>query len=294
MIINGKTRYVDVLDIPEGTSGDFIIKHNHRPEGTVLCTGNMRTMMYGQPREKILFDVPTRWHRLLEGGCVWMTDDPIEQRQHDEALKTARGRVLVGGLGLGYAVVALSKNRRVKEIVVVEKSQDVANLVWSATVKRAARKDLTITLIVEDLFVYLEHLKESFDWAFYDIWQSDGETTFHTVVVPLRRLSHKKIFDIVCWNEDVMRGQLCQGLHSRLMMLEPAAHDPLKNVFGLEHLNVDRFATYCDSIWIDWAVPFWVWYRDSKPSRDEASAMAQLYCQIYGQPDMADRWCSCI
>jgi hypothetical protein len=287
--------YAGVLDIPEGKSGDFKLQHVHRKAGTVLRSGNMRTMFYGQAGDSIQFEEPTRWHALLEDGGVWMTDDPIEQRQHDEALAGARGHVLVGGLGLGYAVVALARNRHVKSITVVEKSQDVANLTWDATVARVKTfrpKIKCLKLVVADLFDYLKAwdavldsntVGQPFDWAFYDIWQSDGEATFHNVVVPLRKLSHDRVKTVVCWNEDVMRGQLAMGLSSRIHFIQPHPTDVTLSVYGMPLKTAAEFATIKGNVWWDWAVPFWEWVRDTNPSIEEASAQSQAYAREYGR-----------
>jgi hypothetical protein len=283
MKVGNKTEYDGILNIPEGKSGTYEISHVIRPAGTQLISGNMRTAMYGQKAEKILYKHETKWHQLSEDGSVWMTDDPIEQRQHDESLVGASGRVLVGGLGLGYAVTVLAKDPAVKEIVVVEISQDVANLVWAATIARSSRSGLTLTLIVEDLFIYLKNLTEHFDWAYFDIWQTDSESTFHNTVVPLRKLASPHIDDVVCWNEDIMRGQLCQGLQSRILMLTQSPTDPTKNLFNMDLPDVNQFAIPNGSIWVDWAAPFWTWFRDKKPSKSQAEEVAAAYSRAYGR-----------
>jgi hypothetical protein len=287
--------YAGVLDIPEGKSGDFELQHVHRQAGTVMRSGNMRTMLYGQAGASIKFEEPTRWHQLLEDGGVWMTDDPIEQRQHDEALTDARGHVLVGGLGLGYAVVALARNRRVKSITVVEKSQDVVNLTWDATVARVKTFRPTfkrLNVVVMDLFKYLKTwdavldnntVGKPFNWAFYDIWQSDGEATFHQVVIPLRKLSRDRVGTVVCWNEDIMRGQLAMGLESRIRFIQPHPDDETKSVFGMPLKTAAEFAEPHNNVWWDWAVPFWEWVRDNNPSIEEASVRSQVYAQEYGR-----------
>jgi len=283
-----KKWYDGVLDIPEGKVGKFRIRHIEYPAGHTLKSGNLRTALFGQESEELTYDHPTRWHELTENGGVWMTDLPIEQRQHDELLSRARGRVLVGGLGIGYAVVALAARSKVTEIVVIERSPEIIKLTWKATVERAKTINPKIKLkVVEaDLFTYLKNrqrlkkAKPEFTWAFFDIWQGDGETTFHTKVVPLRQLAHGVCSSVTCWNEDVMRGQLLMGLHTRVMLLD---HDEVG--MTLEELTKER-----DSIYTDWAIPFWRWIQDNpaltqKKNRDLLGFIMGQYVQNYGKPE---------
>lgn len=295
--------YADVLSIPEGKSGDFAIEHQRHPAGTEMQTGTLRTSLFGQRSKTVVFDHETLWHSLTEDGGVWMSDLPVEQRQADEmidggarlARPPAYGRVLVGGLGLGYVVAALSAKKAVKSITVVEKEADVIKLV-EPTLQRNKKP---VTVIHADLFDYLRDLPNDdqawqFEWALYDIWRSDGEHTFHHTVVPLRKLSRGKIDDtnIVCWNEDVMRGQLVQGLQSRIMWdtlpspdVLPESHQEAAANIKKATIDVRQLAEYNGDIWIDWAVPFWQWYLRAKPAREDAERMAVEYARWYGRVD---------
>ena len=164
MVIKGRTKYDGILNIPEGKSGVYEVSHRIEKAGKKFPTASARTMYAGGHRGKsVVYRHKTRWHYLTEAGSVWMSDVPIEQWQHDQTLKRFNGRVLVGGLGLGYTLAVLSAKPAVKEIVVVEKSQDVANLVYPHT------QTAKTTLVVADLFDYLKGDVGRFDMAFYDI-----------------------------------------------------------------------------------------------------------------------------
>ena len=308
MKTNNQIWYAGALDIPAGKSGEVEIEHVIRPAGTKLTSGNFRTAMYGQKSKTIVFPTETRWHRLNEESYgTWMTDDPIEQRQADELVVGAHGRVLVGGLGLGYAVVALSTKPRVREIVVVERSADIIALVWQATVARVRTLNPRVDLHVqhEDLHDAMNQLHAgvtselAFDWALFDIWQLDNEGTFHDTVVPLLRAARDRIGKVVCWNEDVMRGQLRMGLHSRMQWLRiqdafkaaKATGGPVPEGFETmdafaDTIDLDKLATRRGSIYTDWAVPFWRWYRAARPDADVASIAAETYVRSYARvPD---------
>jgi len=219
-----------------------------------------------------------------------MTDYPIEQAQHDTHLEGFHGTVIIGGLGLGYAANTLLKRPEIDRIVVVEKSQEVIQLVAPYIWDSGAHGPNRCEVVHADLFEYLEEEKhtqdsESFDFAFYDIWQSDGETTFHDYVVPLRQLSWScGIDEVVCWNEDIMRGQLYNGLRSRMAMLSGdwARLDPTTAI------DIDLLCNYSENKWFDWSVPF---FKGIKEERYTASDLeiAGYYVQSYGHGDL-ERW----
>lgn len=278
MIVNGRSVYYPSgIAVPEQTQGEFEIRHRTIPRGEPLNLTTFRTALFGQRGGTLRYQKPTVWHELRERGGIWMTDLPIEQKQHDDLLRPFRGSVLVGGLGLGYAVTALARKRLVREIVVVERSQEVIDLVWPYT-----RHHGKARVVCEDLFVYLDRLDAHtpFHWGFYDIWQGDGETTFHETVVPLLQKSRGKVIHIQCWNEDVMRGQLLMGLRNRLMFLK---HD-LFPLGGSREEMLEKLSTPNGSVWTDWAAPFWARVR-AYPEYpwDAWDTEARAYASMYGR-----------
>lgn len=317
MIKKGKPVYAGVLAVPEGKSNAVAVRHVQKPPGTVLRTGTIRTAIFGQRSEALTFDEATTWHELSEEGHgVWMTDLPIEQRQTDELIRKASGRVLVGGLGLGYAVVALAAKRAVKEIVIVERSPDIINLVMEPTLATIAAnkssRSTRVTCVEADLFDYLDGSGKHhparrtvadarrtervvpqgsvpFDWGLFDIWQMDSESTFHSTIVPLRKLAQGVVRELVCWNEDIMRGQLQQGLQTRLLFLRmPRTQEEKDGGFVLP--TIEFLCEPHDSIYTDWAVPFWRWYREHADKVDPGivSRTLRMYALCYGRPECHD------
>jgi SAM-dependent methyltransferase len=225
-----------------------------------------------------------------------MTDYPVEQRQIDELLKGMRGRVLVGGLGLGYAAHRLKRMRAVWQVVVVEKSYEVLNLCGMHA--QAGTAGPKVELVHADLFDYLRNYKGSaFDFAFYDIWQSDGEHTFFKVVCPLLQLSKDKVkHPPRCWNEDVMRGQLHLGLQQRLITatfeLTPPEGDLTELARAMvrpkhlpplwEELKPGVLEHY-DPIWHNWSVPFFQWWKETQPDEETLQVAIRHYAAGYGK-----------
>ena len=293
MIIEDKSFYEKALNIPAATSGQFSIKNLVKKAGTKLPTSTIRTALFGGHENKdISFMHQTTWHTLSEGDDgVWMTDLPIEQFQADNMLyEKVYGTVLIGGLGLGYAAQLIASQPQVNRIIVIEKSQDVVDLVW----KHLDFPENTETHIeVADLFEYLKLSKiavkksfgndEGFDCGFYDIWRSDGEYTFHHTVVPLRKLSSTVVNGpIYCWNEDIMRSQLLMSLnHASIWIKNP--------VTEMKHMNLDELSTFNseNGIWHNWKVPYYKAVKNNVFAVDDTDAMVK-YVKMYGRPDFVD------
>lgn len=293
------TKNFHTVNIPQGTRGTFAIQHKLYDPGHVFETTNSRTALIGgHKRERVRFPHATRWHLLTEGDGVWMSDYPIEQLQHDrELLPVKSGRVLVGGLGLGYAASMLARRPRITEVVVVEKAAEVIDLVAShlcmmdTAADHVARRKLTI--VHDDLFAYLQRCDPItrgtrtvpiFDHAFYDIWASDGESTFLEIVVPLFAMSRALVRTVpINWNESVMRGQLYHGLTSRYMLSQHTAH--FEHAQSLDVLSAPR-----GTIWADWCVPFFQWVKKASPEKHEFESKAALYAAGYGRPSFANTW----
>ena len=271
-MIRGK--WEGTINIPEGTSNDYAIKHFKR-NGPVHAH-NLRTIVFGQPQQTIPFEGESTWHELTYSGGQWMTDLPIEQAQHDREMAPMEGaeNVLVGGLGLGYAVHKLVRDYDVERIDVVEISQDVINLVWPHV---ASDVKALCVLHHADLFKYIEENQDKeWDFGFYDIWQSDGECTFHDMVVPLRQQSLKICDEVICWNEDIMRGQLLQGMVTRQFVVDGKLEGPSDGATVLKQL------CDADDKFINWSKPFWRAYRDRRFSPEKFQEAALYYVQRYG------------
>lgn len=218
--------YSPGLRLPESISWNWSIRHVITEPGERMTVVSHRNAVFMgmQPTYTVAPGkvVTVELHeKCKEGDKGWMSDSPQEVEQHVRQLKLARGRVLVGGLGIGLAVAILARNRRVREIVVVEKSPDVVRLVSPHAWKFVERIDRgpSLTVVNSCLFEYLKSAgHKPFDFAFLDIWMPTGQTVFADTVLPLRKLA-KRIVNgpIECWNELEMLGQMRVSLTHAVM-----------------------------------------------------------------------------
>lgn len=97
--------------------GDFKLSHftisNH--DGYAMCHGI----------------TPGDYVSLEHCGSVLMSNTPMEKRTNEDFVTNAHGKVLIGGLGIGLILLAIQDDPMVDKITVVEKNQEVIDLVAS-------------------------------------------------------------------------------------------------------------------------------------------------------------------
>ncbi len=108
--------------------GDFRIESRLEPAGFQ----RLREVVDG---DELIYVEHPFWVNYLEEfdgkkWSPWMTDEPIFAiRTQELARQTIGGNYILGGLGLGLMTLQLSLRADVKGVIVIEKSQDVIDLV---------------------------------------------------------------------------------------------------------------------------------------------------------------------
>lgn len=122
----------------------------------------------------------TTLHRITDktiekGGMgeTVMSDEPGELRKHLAAAMSARGSVLVTGLGLGCVLRMLQVNPRVTSITLIERDPHVIKLVWPYT------SHDRVELVRDEAESFLARTKRRWDCAWHDVWtdESKGEVS---------------------------------------------------------------------------------------------------------------------
>lgn len=272
--------YKSPISIPKGKIGKFEIKHKLIKPGEDITIVSMRDAIFsGKKAQQAIATTPIIMHQLFETGQgLWMTDSPQEQALHEDVIAKCEGNVLIGGLGLGYIAKMLANKPSVEFVTVIEKEQDVIDLVW---------KHLKIengVVIHADLFDYLAKTKEKFDWAYYDIWTPTGEDILYTHVRPLKTLSRKKVpFNhILCWAEATMLGQMWMNIYSSIQFM----NDSKMGFMSLSEKEFQHSYKFSRTHWT-----FYNWMRQTKPTKEDAIKFAKHYCQTYTDHDKwAEVW----
>lgn len=131
----------------------------------------------GHIKGSVMFDgdLPiTNLHYRNKPDSEWfpepmMSFTPMEVRSLNLGTRLAKGHVIIGGLGLGYQLVEVSKRRQVRKITLIERSQSVINLIWPR-VKPLIANGHEIEIITGDVFEKLPQM--SADVALIDTFPS--------------------------------------------------------------------------------------------------------------------------
>ena len=193
--------------IPAQKVGEYEIMHWVFGAGAeLLLSSDEDALFTGWPVAKYVCPGPTVIHELKGPEGTWMSDIPCEVVQmHEDFAKYARGRVLIGGLGLGMVARMARANPRVTSVTVVDLSPEVIQMVGPYTPG--------VEFVRQDIFEFIRGIgRGEFEYAFFDTWQRPDERAWREDVVPLRRAVGNKIKEVFCWREMLMVNQVCGPL----------------------------------------------------------------------------------
>lgn len=146
------------VEVPDGKSGNWEVKTFEVPEKSVE---GLRLAMQGRHIK------PGVYKSLSRGRTIVMSNTPAEIRDFIHVIRRARGNILINGLGLGVLLTALLEKSEVKTITIIEKSQDVINLVAPTFFD-----DARVTIICADAFEYQPPRGMRYNCVWHDIWDN--------------------------------------------------------------------------------------------------------------------------
>jgi hypothetical protein len=158
------------LHYPDRKVGVVEITHQKYPRGYYLMEGVGGHVMWHN-KSAIPYTI------LKIRGKQWMVDDPLHWTGMQLLANKCEGNVLVGGLGLGLIVHALSRNPKVKTITVLEREPDVVALVQPLLPKKGPH----IRIFETDFYTWLrgrfygKPLSPQFDSVIIDFWVGEGD-----------------------------------------------------------------------------------------------------------------------
>ena len=137
--------------LPEGEKGVAKIeKYNVDSHGAFMTSLRGGNLIEGD------------YTKLMVGGTLMMSDTPEERRTNLPIIHAASGDVLINGLGLGCVLSVLLANPRVTSITVIEKEQDVIDLVGPHFP--------SVKIICADALEYKPEKGVRFNAVWHDIW----------------------------------------------------------------------------------------------------------------------------
>lgn len=152
--------------IPAGTKGNWRVDHFTMTKAEVDFA-KMRGSFHPGGYAEVYDLEPGNYCRLVWANMdTIMSDTPMELRTQASPVRSATGDCLIGGLGLGIFILQLQDKPEVKSILVVEKEQDVIDLVQPHLPLTSK-----VTIIKGDIFdkAIIDRTRR-FDFIYFDIW----------------------------------------------------------------------------------------------------------------------------
>lgn len=146
--------------VPVGAKGLAYIKHlvidSHAVEFMALRA------MVSHGREEATPE--GRYCQLYVGSTLMMSDTAMERRTNREVVRRATGHVFIAGLGIGMILVPILAKPEVTSVTVVEKYQDVIDLVGPNF------QNPKLSLVCADVFKYVPPKETKYSVIYHDIW----------------------------------------------------------------------------------------------------------------------------
>ena len=112
------------------------------------------------------FDTPDGvFHRLYKNGLLIMTNEEHVTRDYEDFLRSAKGSVLINGLGMGMCNEFLLRNRSISDVTVIEYDLSLINFI-----KPLLRKTTNLNIIHNNAFLQEIPKGKVYDYVWHDIW----------------------------------------------------------------------------------------------------------------------------
>lgn len=161
--------YRDMVSLlSPAVNGDFAIEHFE------ITDHDIRAILKGI--------MPGKYVRLSRSGSVVMSDTMMEKRTNREFCGKAHGDVLVGGLGIGMILMAIQDNPAVNSITVLEKHQEVIDMV-----AQQLPLNEKVKIICADVLEWKPENGQRFDCIYMDIWDYINSDIYRNEMKPLKR-----------------------------------------------------------------------------------------------------------
>ncbi len=179
-----------LVDIPEVTRDDLSIERFTVSEEAARFH-NIQAVFGSEGRYRARLEiVPGTYTRLVRNGVLWMSDTPAEIRANLPAIWKAKGRCLVGGLGLGVVVNAMLGKEEVTHVTVVEIDREIIEVVGEWLYEKHGSDRLTI--VCADLLKWKPPKgRYIYDCAWFDIWPTITADNVSDMTLLNRRYAQK-------------------------------------------------------------------------------------------------------
>ena len=199
-----RTQLLQKTEIPEQQRGPWVIKKFEiTKEKSDMY--NMQQLFSGCGHRQVEVGHYTKLGKMVDEkhGAMWMSDTPVELRDHYEPATVAHGHCLIGGLGLGIIVEACLRHPEVTKVTVIEIDKDVAKMVGDYLFGKWGSDRLEI--IVADLLTWKPPKGVKYGMAWFDIWPSICQDNWDEMKLLQRRYGAKANYKSSWGRHEIIR-----------------------------------------------------------------------------------------
>lgn len=149
---------MEKVNIPEGISGNWKVEK---------FTVSKDDAKWSALRDGYRSVSAGDYTRLMHGSEVIMSDTPAEESDHYQPVLCAKSHILINGLGLGMVLLNCLLQDSVTKATVIEKSEDVINLVSPTYHRMFGDK---VEIVHADAFEYSPPKEVRYGMVWHDIW----------------------------------------------------------------------------------------------------------------------------
>lgn len=182
--------------IPQGKQGVAEVRHievNHVPARSFI-----------RPDEYVR---PGKYVHLYVHKTLMMSDTSYERRTNQGFVESAQGDVLVAGLGIGMVLLPVLKAPEVQTVTVIEKYQDVIDLVADPVRKAAGKAGSKLSTICADVLDFLPAKGQKWDVVYFDIWENICTDNLGDIAKLHKRFARRKRLWMDSWMASELRSQ---------------------------------------------------------------------------------------
>lgn len=154
---------------------------------------------------------------------TWMSLTPMEMWSQRSGIQAATGRVILGGLGMGWLLRQIAKKPTVKEIIVVEKDRDILD--WFGQ-KICDNTPKVSQVICGDYWEHAHKMDLKKDRFIADIWPEMGDASSDRNLAKLRATG-AKVWAWGCVRPDWHHQRMIDEEKGKLNAAEVAAAEGL-------------------------------------------------------------------
>jgi hypothetical protein len=137
--------------------------------------------------------------QLFVRNYLVMSDTLMERNTNWQIVREATGHTFIAGLGLGMILVPILRKPEVTKVTVIEKSQDVIDLVLPQLRAYLGADADKLEVICADILVWLPPKGWKVDVVYFDIWADICVDNIEEIIALHRRFARRKTHWMNSW-----------------------------------------------------------------------------------------------